>query len=227
MEDRRRKTTVRSQSGLLGLLGFHGFLLLHGFRGLNGVLVGTEEAIAPGEVLTVVVLEIAMVNVVVSSTVDELPISEGNAIVNRGGPDGDGNEQDEMSQLVHGDDVRTEPIRPRLCPRIQGVEGKSGEGRWEDERVMQFVDRAVQQIAVERIMDPINAKIRNEEKEEDREHPIRSRQCQIIEIIKLQIDFSKTLFQRVVDRRINERNHENCFQGRPELTLDLAYVRPK
>jgi hypothetical protein len=88
--------------------------LAHRLRGLDGVLIGTKQAIAPGEVLTVVVLEVSVVDVVVSSAVDELPIGKSDAIVDGGSPYSDGNEKSEMGQLVHGDDVGTEPIGPRL-----------------------------------------------------------------------------------------------------------------
>lgn len=207
---------------LLGFLGLHGLLLAHRFGGLYGVLVSTEETVAPGEVLAVIVLEIAVVDVVMSSAVDELPIHESDAIVDGGGPDSDGNEQNKMGEFVHGDDVGAEPVGPRLCPSVEGVEREGREGAGKDKGVMQLVDWAVQQLAVQRVVDPVDAEVRDHEKEENRESPIRNRNGQIVEMIKFQVDFRIALLQAQMDGRINEGNHENRHQRRPELTLDLT-----
>lgn len=209
---------------LLGFLGLHGLLLAHRFGGLYGVLVSTEETVAPGEVLAVIVLEIAVVDVVMSSAVDELPIHESDAIVDGGGPDSDGNEQNKMGEFVHGDDVGAEPVGPRLCPSVEGVEREGREGAGKDKGVMQLVDWAVQQLAVQRVVDPVDAEVRDHEKEENRESPIRNRNGQIVEMIKFQVDFRIALLQAQMDGRINEGNHENRHQRRPELTLDLTLI---
>lgn len=200
-----------------------GDLLLHGLGSLHGVLVGSEEAVTPCEVLSVVVLEVTMMDIVVASAVDDLPVGKGDAIVDGGGPNSHGDQEDQMRQLVHGDDVGAEPVRPALRPGIKGVEGEGGEGAGVDERVMQFVDRFVEQVGVQGIMNPVDAKVGNDEEEGNGEEPVRERERQIIEVIEVLVDFGVAHLERHVDGGIDERDHDHCHQRSPQFSANLSY----
>ena len=188
---------VLCREALLLLLGGgrvgRGFLDAHGLGGLDGVLVGAEDAVAPGEVLSVVVLEVSVVHVVVSRAVDDLPVGEGDAIVDGGGPDGDCDEENQVRELVHGDDEGAEPVGPRLRPRVERVERKGGEGTGEDEGVVQLVNGLVQQVAVQGVMDPVDAEVRDDEEEGDREQPVGNRLRDVVVKVKVQVDLGVSL----------------------------------
>jgi hypothetical protein len=208
---------------VVDLLGFLGgsFLGAKGLRGLDRVLVGAEKSIAPCEVLSVVVLEVSVVDVVVPSTVDELPISEGDAVVNGGGPDGHGHEQNEVGQFMHGDDVGAEPVGPGLRPGVQWVEGECSERAGVDKRMVELVHGLVEQITVKGVVDPVNAEIRDYKEEDDRECPVSQREGHVVEVIEVMVDLGVALFKRKVDGRVDESNHEYCDKSGPQLPLDL------
>lgn len=208
----------------LGLLAT-GLLQGHRLGSLNGVLVGTEHAVAPGEVLAVVVLEVAVVHVVVSSAVDNLPIGKGDAVVDRGSPDSHGNEEDEVRELVHGHKVGHDPVRPRLRPGVERVERKGREGAWEDERVVELVHWAVEEVAVQSVVDPIDEEIRNDEENDDRERPIGNRERQVVEVVEFEVHLREALLQAEVHGRIDGRDHKNCNERDNQLALDLTYPR--
>lgn len=201
-----------------------GLANLHRLGSLDGVLIGTEEAVAPGEVLAVVVLKVAVMDVVVASAVDELPIGEGDAVVDGGGPDGDGNEEDEMGELVHGHDEGHDPVGPRLRPGIQGVESEGSEGAGEDEGVVQLVDGAVQELRVEGVVNPVNEEVGHDEENDHREGPVQDGERDVVEVVELEVHLGVALLQSQVDGRVDEGDNENRDQGDQELTLDLAYT---
>jgi hypothetical protein len=105
------------------------------------------------------------------------------------------------------------------------MEGERGKWAWENERVMQLVDGAVQEVTVEGVVDPVDAKIGDHEKEEDGEDPIGKRQGEVVEVVKLLINLGVALFKGEMDGRINEGNYNNGNKGSPELTFDLSCTK--
>ena len=130
-----------------------------------------------------------------------------------------------MSELVHGHDEGHDPVRPGLGPSIERMEGEGSEGAREDERVMQLVDGTIQEIRVESVMDPVDAEIRNDEKDGDRESPVEDRQGEVVEEVKFEVKLSVALLQSQMDGRVDSSNDKNRDKSDPELTLDLAYIK--
>lgn len=135
--------------------------------------------------MTIVVLEVAVVDIVMASAIDQLPISEGNTVMDGSSPNGDGNEKNEVSKLVHGDDVGTEPVRPALGPCVQRMEGKGREGARIDEGVVELVERAIEEITMQCKVNPIDAEIGDDEEKGNRKYPISNGQGHIVEVIKV------------------------------------------
>lgn len=84
----------------------------------EGVLVSAEQTIHSSEVLTVVIYEVAVVNKVVTSVVEEAHVSQMDAIVDGGGPSHQQEEEAVEEMVLDGEHERTDDVGDSLECRV-------------------------------------------------------------------------------------------------------------
>jgi len=127
--------------------------------------VRAVEAIPEGEVLTIVIVELGMMNSVMRSTIHAIHV-ERNAVVNVHRPESNHENGSEVQQVVHREQENEDMVWRALKPSSDWVKRKCRE--WS--RVLVAMVKLVQPIeprVVKNAMNPVNKRVRENDKPHD------------------------------------------------------------
>lgn len=91
-----------------------------------GLAVGASDAVPEGEVLAIVVIEVEMVDGVMSGRVDDVGVELVLAVVNQDRPQVNGAKHTQVNVLLHGYAEDKDVVGDRLEVAVQEVEGVGG-----------------------------------------------------------------------------------------------------
>lgn len=110
---------------------------------LFGLAVAAAKPIPESCVLPIVVIERQMVDRVASSTVDNRVITHKLAVVDQDGPKIDENEQEDVGELLQGENEGKNVVGEGLGEAVDWVKGVGGEWGWHDPLMMRLVKALV------------------------------------------------------------------------------------
>ena len=119
--------------------------------------------------MAIVVVVIQVMVHVVSRAVHERLQRAGHAkvsVVDGNGPDVDGNVEQQVGELVHGEEEHVDVVGGALQEAVNGVEGMGGEGRGHLPDVVGLVDVLVDEAVVQPAVDPVDQAVREQDEGE-------------------------------------------------------------
>jgi hypothetical protein len=134
-----------------------------------GLPVAATQSVPQGGELTVIVVEVEMVHGVAGGAVDDGGVGDVLAVVDEDGPDVDEDEQGDVGELLEGEDEGEDVVGEGLGEAVNGVEGVGGEGGRHDPFVVRFVQALVDGGMVQAAVDPVDAKVGEEDEERELE----------------------------------------------------------
>jgi hypothetical protein len=96
---------------------------------------------------------------VAGSAVDDGRVGDVLAVVDHDGPDLDESEERDVGELLQGEDEGEEVVGHGLREAVERVEGVGCEGRGHDPLVVRLVQALVEELAVQRAVDPVDAEV--------------------------------------------------------------------
>lgn len=158
----------------------------------SGLTVGSECAIPEGEILTIVVVEVQMMDRVMSAGVNNLGTKHVVAIMNHDCPDVDEHENGDIEPLLHGNNVDKQVVWNRLSISIERMESMGSERGRDDPFVMGLVETLVKNRVVEPTMNPVDTKIGEHKEGSDTEKHIGDTSISLGVTVKLGITLDFT-----------------------------------
>lgn len=139
---------------------------------LIGLAVGAANTVPECRVLTVVVVEVQMVDSVAGGAIDKDVVHDKVAVVDHDGPHVDKHEQKKVRNLMEWEDEGEDVVGYGLDETIQRVEGVRSKWRRDDPLVVRLVKTLVENRVVKAAVHQIHAKVREENKERELENEI-------------------------------------------------------
>lgn len=130
-----------------------------------GLAVAATQAVPERGVLSVVVVEVKMVDSVASGAVDDGRVVCVLAVVDHDGPDVDEDEESHGGELGQREQEWEDVIWQTLGVSVKRVESVRGERRGHDPLVVGLVDVLVDARVVQAAVDPVDAEVGKDEEE--------------------------------------------------------------
>jgi len=121
--------------------------------------VCSAQAIPKGKVLSIIVVELTVVNDVVIRTIENNTIVSTSTIVNANGPEVDKRKQEQVQEFVHREHEHENVVWSRLQESVHWVKRVTSERSGDDPFVVKLVNRSIQDRVVKITVNPINERV--------------------------------------------------------------------